>query len=415
MKKRNSGCCFLFVCLLFLLPGLYLIKDRIPDLETITGQLGNVREEIGEKIQEQIETVQSDNDTAEQSEEQRLEILAMGESDNGCSYYYWTLDEAGRVEYMKLLEAYRSMEETVDLSVDETNMKRLVKMVFADHPELFYAEQSYSYTAHSDWVRIHPRYTCTAEEKEARTLQIEQTVQEAFQSVSAEASVYGIIKAFYTFVVQTVDYDLNSSDNQNIYSSMVNRVSVCTGYAKELQYLLQRAGIQAMCVEGVTHTGEAHAWLIAYMDGEYYHIDPTFGDPTYQELEGEEMDAIPEILQIDYTYLCCDDETILMGRTISSDLEVPACQSGAYLYYPLNGLYFDYYSDAVLISFQESIDRGENYWEGQFADAASYQEMVNQLQAGTFANLVLANHPDWGSVRMRMSLREETCVVKIWY
>lgn len=408
MKKRNSGCCFLFVCLLFLLPGIFLLKDKLPDEETITAHKDNIQNRIEELFHKSSKP-------KELSDEERAEVLADGTAENGCSYYYWMLDEGLRVDYMTILNAFQSMEEDIDLLLDEDSMKQIVKMIHADHPEIFWVDQSYDYSLYDSWVQIHPRYTCSAEEKEVRVLQVEQTVEEGLSVLPENALAYEYIKALYTYVVDTVEYDLDASDNQNIYSSMVNRVSVCTGYAKELQYLLQRAGIQALLVEGEVEGRGPHAWLIAYCGGEYYHIDPTFGDPSYMEESLDNLESLPGELRVDYAYLCCDTESILRGRSISTELEVPYCESTALLYYPMHNLYFCEYDEEVLISLQESIDWGQQYWEGQFENEYAYEEMIAAMQDGTFANLILANNPDLESVRLNMSYRDDSLVVKMWY
>ncbi|MDO4489476.1 MAG: transglutaminase domain-containing protein [Lachnospiraceae bacterium] len=408
MKKRKSGIGRWLVCLLLLLCGLYLLRERLPDSEGASEHVQEIRQKIQERIREK-------NGPADYTEEEMVELLEQGHRENTCAYYYWQLEDSLELEYLRLLHSLQNMEPEFGLAVEEETMKLLVEMVFADHPELFFAEQSYNYSVYEDWVQIRPVYNCSPEERELRQQQVESTVQEALALLPEEMSGYDCIQALYTYVVNTVSYDLDATDNQNLYSSMVNRVSVCTGYAKELQYLLQRVGIQAVCVEGEVTGQGPHAWLIVNCEGEYYHVDPTYGDPSYQDTGMEERGEFPGALQVDYSYLCCDSAMILQERTLKRAELLPACESKTYLYYPQKGRFFTECSDAVLISFQESIDAGERYWDGQFADAASYQEMVRMTQDGAFADLILANHPDWESVSMHMSFRDDSRVVKLWY
>lgn len=411
MKKRNSGCCFLFVCLLFLLPGLFLVRtqlsDRLPDRQVVAEHVSDVKNKIEDLLHHA-------GNPARTTEAEKADLFQMGENDNSCSYYYWQVDEDLRVEYMKILQKLVDMEPDIDVLLDEEAMKQVVKMIFADHPELFWADQSYDYSLYENRIQIHPRYTCSKEEREVRLDEVEATVQEAVQTIPEGASPYACMKAFYAYVVNTVEYDMEAPDNQNIYSSMVNRVSVCTGYAKELQYLLQRIGIQALMAEGEVEERGPHAWLIACLDGRYYHLDPTFGDPAFFG-EEEDLEGLPVEFQVDYSYLCCDDATILVGRRISEELPVPVCDSKEYLYYPMRGLYFTEYSEDVLVSFQESMDRGERFWEGQFANETAYNEMLDQMHEGVFSDLILANHPDWESVLLHLTYKYDSYVVKIWY
>ena len=49
-------------------------------------------------------------------------------------------------------------------------------------------------------------------------------------------------------------------DNQNIYSALVGKRTVCAGYARSAQYLLQKMGMECIYVTGTCANGEAHAW-----------------------------------------------------------------------------------------------------------------------------------------------------------
>ncbi len=74
-------------------------------------------------------------------------------------------------------------------------------------------------------------------------------------------------------------------DAFNMYGTLVRRKSVCQGYAKTYQYLLNQLGIENyLCSSQKLN----HVWNIAKLDGEYYHIDVTFDDPI-KDIEGQVM------------------------------------------------------------------------------------------------------------------------------
>ena len=80
----------------------------------------------------------------------------------------------------------------------------------------------------------------------------------------------------YEKIVDEVDYDESAPDNQNIYSIFVNRQSVCAGYSKATQYLLEQLGVFCTYVTGKTTEGGNHAWNLVKCNGDYYYVDTTW-------------------------------------------------------------------------------------------------------------------------------------------
>ena len=64
--------------------------------------------------------------------------------------------------------------------------------------------------------------------------------------------------------------------NQSAYSALVEGKSVCAGYARAYQYLMQRLGIPCYYCTGFA--GEDHAWNIVGLDDGYYNVDVTWDD-----------------------------------------------------------------------------------------------------------------------------------------
>ena len=62
-----------------------------------------------------------------------------------------------------------------------------------------------------------------------------------------------------------------------MYGPLVNRVAVCEGYTKAYSYLLSRVGIENFYCSSSSLN---HAWNIVVIDGERYHVDVTWDDPT---------------------------------------------------------------------------------------------------------------------------------------
>ena len=71
-------------------------------------------------------------------------------------------------------------------------------------------------------------------------------------------------------------YDASSPLGQSAYSALVHGKTVCAGYARAYQYLLQQLGIPCYYCTG--YAGEDHAWNIVKLDGDYYNVDVTWDD-----------------------------------------------------------------------------------------------------------------------------------------
>lgn len=61
------------------------------------------------------------------------------------------------------------------------------------------------------------------------------------------------------------------------YDAIVRGTSVCSGYALAYMYLLQRVGIDCRYVSSKEMD---HAWNLVLLDGNWYHADATWDDPT---------------------------------------------------------------------------------------------------------------------------------------
>ncbi len=72
-------------------------------------------------------------------------------------------------------------------------------------------------------------------------------------------------------------YDENSLLNQSSYSAIVNGKSVCAGYSRAFQYIMQQIGIPCYFCSGYANNNY-HAWNIVKIGGTYYNADLSWDD-----------------------------------------------------------------------------------------------------------------------------------------
>lgn len=77
-------------------------------------------------------------------------------------------------------------------------------------------------------------------------------------------------------LISKIEYNLSAPLNQSAYSALVSGQTVCAGYARAYQYLMQKIGIP--CYYCMGFAGEKHVWNIVSLDDEYYNVDTTWDD-----------------------------------------------------------------------------------------------------------------------------------------
>ena len=103
------------------------------------------------------------------------------------------------------------------------------------------------------------------------------------------ASDYDKVRAVYDWVTANIEYDYAYYNGQkqevSVYPEEVldSRLTVCDGYARLTQALLQAQGIPALRVVGPANGArgwEDHAWNLAYVEGRWIYLETTWGSPS---------------------------------------------------------------------------------------------------------------------------------------
>lgn len=105
----------------------------------------------------------------------------------------------------------------------------------------------------------------------------EQKIAQVLQECVLDGmSQYQIALSMHDYLVTNIAYDETLEKNTG-YDGLINGTTVCAGYAQLYQDLLQRAGIDCKYVISEEMN---HGWNIVNIDGQWYHVDLTWDDPT---------------------------------------------------------------------------------------------------------------------------------------
>lgn len=360
MKKTGV----LLFCMLLLSGTLLYVSWSLPEQESRLYRQEKVG--AGQTVEKMPEQVLARTDDA------------LREAQGNC-YAFGKLNEEEQDLYLEILDALLYFREDVRLSTcDKEQLSRIFQCVLNDHPEIFYVE-GYTYTEYTlgtllKKITFSGSYTVSREEAEEKQKQIEDYVNQCLAGMPEGADEYAKVKYIYEYLIHQTDYDAAARDSQNICSVFLERKSVCQGYAKATQYLLNRAGIFSTLVLGRVVGGEGHAWNLVRIDGQYYYVDTTWGDASYQAV-GSDYPA-GKIPTINYDYLCVTTEQMEQTHTFDNVVELPVCTATDANYYVREGVYFETWDEEKAAEiFADSYRRGEAYVTLKCAGADVYQKM----------------------------------------
>lgn len=336
---------------------------------------------VEEAVVEEME--ETWDEASEKELEQEVKLPADVKTHDTLSYAYSRLSDAERTVYDEVYVGLTNYMTNVPVSTrDPAELDKVFNCVMIDHPEIFYVN-GYRYTKFTTGgtikrIAFTGSYVYSMQERDAIAPDLEAVAQGILLNVYEGASDYDKIKYIFDIIVLQTDYDISSPDNQNIISVLLNKRSVCQGYAKTVQLLLNKLGIPCSLVTGTVSNGERHAWNIVCADGEWYYVDATWGDASYIfDGENETEVVVPDI---NYDFLLVPYSELSLTHNVESVIDMPNCASLNDNYYVREGLYFTGYdAEALSAAFNRAMSAGQRYVALKCSDASSFSVLYNEL------------------------------------
>lgn len=317
------------------------------------------------------------------------------------NFAYSELSDSCQNCYSEIYSILCEQLEKVELtSKDPDEIDLAFRAVMVDHPEIFYVK-GYSigkYMSGNTLKKIvfSGTYTMTKEEIERGKTLIDEYASKVIEGYNGDGGDYDRIKYVYDYLIRNNEYVPESENNQNILSVVENGQTVCQGYTKAMQLILNRMGIFCTLVNG-TACGSGgvpnpedladvknaewggHVWNIVRCNGMYYNVDVTWGDAaiTLMNVDGREANN----LDVNYEFFLVDDASLDETHNPEPVVSMPYCNSMEDNYYIHEGLYFTGVDpDKFYRAFESALAAGDSI---VFVKASS-REVYNEIKRHLF-------------------------------
>ena len=277
--------------------------------------------------------------------------------------------------------------------------ERLYTALTWDNPQFFYIGNTYSYEGYRagdvDYYNVFCLvFTMNAQERDQASRQLEDSLYALLEGVGdgPQADAFETELLLHDRLAAQCTYETRAADEEDpaqtypsaftAYGALVEGRAVCEGYARAMQLLLHRAGMECTLVTGTDENRVSHMWNLVTVDGKNYHLDPTWNDSDDR---------------LSHAYFNLTTEEILKTHTIDADnIGVDTCTATDANYYRRKGLYLETARrDDIAAVIAREIQKGSEVIDlrfsfGTFASARLFvnnhdllMEKVNAQLAGT--------------------------------
>ena len=192
-------------------------------------------------------------------------------------FYYTKMTKQQQAAYHVIMQGANALADEFQIPrIESAELYDVFFRLRLDHPEIFWMTgYKYKYYQDSPNLIFVPEYLFDKnkirEHQRAMSSRVEKLARAAKDLSEWEKEKY-----IHDALAEAVTYDLAADRNQSAYSALVDGNSVCAGYARAYQYLLQQLGIPCYYCTG--YSGGNHAWNIVKLDDGYYNVDVTWDD-----------------------------------------------------------------------------------------------------------------------------------------
>lgn len=238
--------------------------------------------------------------------------------------------------YEELSQGNREFECRIRLNADQ--LTNAIDSVLNDHPELFWIDNNYGYSYDPEDGTIKEikftffDFADTPEKWKAAKSRFEIESGKIVDKALAYPTLAERELFIHDYICENTEYDVNAPYNQSAYSAIVLHRSVCAGYSRSFQYLMQKAGFTCYYVTGradgisglsagAGYDEGAHSWNLVMLNGQFYNMDCLWDD-TASDTYGSMI----------YPFFNITDDALIHHERTGMAVLLPRCTATEYKY-----------------------------------------------------------------------------------
>lgn len=356
------------------------------------------------------------------------EISEIGYSLPAHRNMYNQLDSDERTIYSALREGIAAGKSQISIHTSDYDsyvdaLYGAYDALYYDFPEFFWLNGGWrcngEYAASGYTMIIEPSFYDYWQYTSDKDGYIESVINEATRIASMADTLnsdYDKVKFVHDYLVVNAEYDYvcleemnktvqraSSQQSHTVYGCLVNKVTVCDGYAKTFQLIMSMLGIEAEYVEG--DAGGGHAWNYVVLGGNEYWMDITWDE---NELENDNGRLLaPQ--GANYGYFCVTDSVLYETHKPDPTFEIPVCDSTEYNFFVYENSYLQEYDfSAVCNAVAEQ--KGSQIIHIKFGSKSELQQALDQL----VYKQKYKNIPEFSGISPQFYANEKTCILHIY-
>jgi len=323
MKSKLVAIIMVIAVLLPFVPEKTVYAEKLSDSAFISIERIELSEEEGKALREKLDELEEAEETVKNDLVSSNDYINnyfydylnsnekefYDEADRICSSYMNSSSDIQMIELNEEERYYMGYVNVEDLTEDE--IYETYMYFFVNQSQYFYLDNCINYDGQYIYMSVYDVFADAASRNEARDM-VFSVIDEYVTEASKESSKYLQMKNVYERMCEKITYGWTDY-SQSVYSSVTNR-TVCTGYSRLFQMVLNKLGIMTINV-----TSETHCWNKVYYAGRWYVVDVTWGDGSRKT---------------DYSYFLTSDSRVNNKDHLLEDFETNTVPESAKIFDP---------------------------------------------------------------------------------